>query len=33
LSDVEESDVKKSDVKSDKSYDLLTEQLDFVQFP
>jgi DNA-binding transcriptional regulator GbsR (MarR family) len=27
------SDIKESDVKSDKGYDLLTRQLDFVQFP
>jgi hypothetical protein len=26
------SDVKESDVKSDKGYDLLVRQLDFVQF-
>jgi hypothetical protein len=33
LSDVEKSDVKESDVESDKGYDLLIRQLDFVQFP
>jgi hypothetical protein len=33
LSDVEESDVEESDVESDKGYDLLAGQLDFVQFP
>jgi hypothetical protein len=33
LSDVEESDVEESDVESDKGYDSLAGQLDFVQFP
>jgi hypothetical protein len=33
LSDVEESDVEESDVESDKGYDSLARQLDFVQFP
>jgi hypothetical protein len=31
-SDVEESDVEESDVESDKGYDSLAGQLDFVQF-
>jgi hypothetical protein len=33
LSDVKENNVKESNVDSDKGYNLLTGQLDFVQFP